>query len=295
MNSVTNILAAVGLFPQDDPVLARAAEIARSHQAKLTVVHVIDRLTATDPTSIDLVKMQLQMELVSRQLVETAVANHVVGVNDLDIRIETGSPSQRLSDLAKEINADLIVMRAHQSRSIVEKLIGSTTDRVIRTSSAPVLVVKRPAEQAYQRIVISINPADESRAIVPRVAALFPEATLSLLHAVYVPVQFEELMLRTGSGMASLAAHRDLLVLQAKACLGDLAKDLKPRSRQTITRVVVGVPAKTLNRATWNPKVDLIVLGPGRTRGIRQALLGSVTRSVLHNAACDVLVYRTTT
>jgi nucleotide-binding universal stress UspA family protein len=56
--------------------------------------------------------------------------------------------------------------------------------------------------------------------------------------------------------------------------------------------VLVGDPAKSLIRMTRSPKVDLIVLGPGNTGRMRRALLGSVSRRLLRNAACDVLIHR---
>lgn len=294
MDQERNIVAAVGQFPQDDPVLARAAEIARAHQARLTIVHVIDGFSGFDPVPADLdpILMQQQIRLIAHEGVETVVARQVVGVAGIDIRIETGSPSLRLIELTDEINADLVVMRAHQGDSILEKIIGSTTDRVIRTSRAPVLVVKRPVTQAYQRVVVSIDTSDDSSAVVPFVAELVPLAGLQLIHVVRIPPQFEAAMLHAGDGQ-SVAAHRDALIRKSKACLRDISKRLANRPIRSAVRVVVGDPATSLVRATWSPKVDLIVMGPSGTGRIRQALLGSVTRRVLRSAACDVLICRT--
>ncbi len=293
MDQVKNIIAAVGQFPQDDSVLVRAAEIVRTHRARLTIVHVIDSLTGFNFASTDLRRIQHQMRLDARECVEIAVAKQVVGVNEIDIRIETGSPFLRLIGLIEEINADLVVMRAHQGDSMFEKIIGSTTDRVIRATSAPVLVVKRPVTQAYQRVVVSIDTSDGSGAVVPFVDTLFPLTGLYLIHVVYISIQFEELMRRAGSGTASIAAHRDALIRRAKAHLRDLSKTLDHRPTRSTVRVIEGDPAASLVRATWSPKVDLIVLGPGNTGWIRQALLGSVTRRVLRTATCDVLICRT--
>lgn len=291
MNPVKNILVAAGQFPQDDPVLARAAEIARAHRARLTIVHVIDSLTGFDYASADLKRIQHQMRLIARESVEAAVSSQVSDVAAIDIRIETGSPPLRLIELIDEINADLVVMRAHQRSSILEKIIGSTTDRVIRATSAKVLVVKRPVTQAYRRVVVATDPADDSAAVVPVVAALLPLTGLHLIHVVHIPPQFEAAMLSAGYGQG-VATHRDALVRKAKTCLSDLTKRLGHRPAGSATRVVVGDPATSLVRATWSPKVDLMVLGPGSTGKIRRALLGSVTRRVLRNAACDVLICR---
>lgn len=295
MTQEKNIVAAVDQFPQDDPVLARAAEIARAHRARLTIVHVTDGFNGFDPVpaDLDLALIRRQAQLIGRESVEDAVARQSVDVDAIDTRIETGSPSLRLIELIDEIAADLVVMRAHQSNSILEKIIGSTTDRVIRAGRVPVLVVKRPVTQAYQRIVASIDTADDSAAVVPFVAALFPLASLSLIHFVQIPHQFEVAMLRAGSGQ-SVAIHREALICKAKASLRAMSKKLEHRPISGATRVVAGDPATSLVQATWSPKVDLIVLGPGSTGMIRRTLLGSVTRRVLRSAACDVLICRTT-
>lgn len=293
MDQVKNIVAAVGKFPQDDPVLARAAEIARSHEAELTVVHIVESPTGFEFASPDLRLIQHEMRASVHESIEAAVARQVTGVAEVNIRIETGSPSQRLTELIDEVAADLIVMRAHQGNSILKKIVGSTTDKVVRSCRVPVLVVKRPVARDYQQIVVSIDTSDNSDMLAPYVAALFPLAKLSLIHFVQFPHQFESAMLRAGSGQ-SVAAHRDVLINKAKASLRTLSKKLENRLESSVTRVVVGDPATSLVRATWSRNVNLIVVGSGGTGKIRQTLLGSVTRQVLRDAACDVLVCRTT-
>lgn len=292
MGKVTKILAAVGQFPQDDLVLRRAAEIARAHQAGLTVAYVIDRLTAFDSASTDLERIHHQLRLMAYEDVKAAVARQNVSVSEIDIRIEAGSPAPRLVELSNEIGSDLVVMRAHQRESVVEKIIGSTTDRVIRAANVPVLVAKRPPRQAYQRVVVATETSAESAAAVAFVAALFPSAGLHLIHVVQIPLQFETAMLRAGAGQAGVAAHRHALTREAKAYMREMSEMLANRPVPCKTRVVVGAPAKLIVQATWSPKVDLVVVGPGSTSVIQQALLGSVTRRVLRAAACDVLVWR---
>lgn len=293
MDQIRNVLAAADQFPQDDTVLARAAEIAHAHRARLTIVHIIDEAGEYDLAPVDMNLIQHQVRLIAQENLEAAVTRLEIDVAGIDIRIEAGSPSLRLIELANEISADLVVMRAHQGRSILEKIIGSTTDRVIRESRVPVLVVKRPVMQSYQRVVVSIDTSDDSATVVPFVAALLPLAGLHLLHVAQIPHQFEAAMLRAGSGQAGITAHRDALIHKAKLSLRDLSKRLEHRPKRSATRVIAGNPATSLVRATWNPKVDLIVLGPGNTGRVRRALLGSVTRRVLRSAACDVLICRT--
>jgi nucleotide-binding universal stress UspA family protein len=121
------------------------------------------------------------------------------------------------------------------------------------------------------------------------VAALLPATALHLVNVVQVPPQLEEAMLRVEAGEATLTAHRDALVRTAKVHLRDASARLAGRPMRTTTRVIVGDPAASLLRATRSPKVDLIALGPGSPNLIRRALIGSVARRVLRDAACDVL------
>ena len=280
----------MGQFPQHDPVLARAAEIARAHRARLTIVHVIDSFTGFDPAPADLALIQDQIRLIARENIEAAVARQAIDVSGIDIRIETGSPSPRLIAQTQETGADLVVMMAHEGESILAKIIGSTTDRVIRGACAPVLVVKRPLTHAYERVVVATDTSDESAAVVAFVAALFPLAGLRLIHVVQIPPPFEEAMRRAGHGQASMAAHRDALIRKAKAYMRGMSERLAHRPTRTTTGVVAGDPARSLVRATHNPQVGLIALGPGSISLIRRALLGSVARRVLQTAACDVLI-----
>lgn len=99
-------------------------------------------------------------------------------------------------------------------------------------------------------------------------------------------------MLRAGSGQ-SMAAHRDALINKAKVSLRALSKQLEDRLESSVTRVVVGDPATSLVRSTWSRKVNLIAVGSGGSSKLRPTMLGSVTRQLLREAACDVLVCRT--
>lgn len=293
MNQIKNILAAVGQFPQDNQALARAVEIARAHEASLTIVHVIEGFSGLGVASTEFLDIRNQVLLNARENIKTAIARKVVGIAEVDVRIEIGSSSLTLIELIDEITPDLVVMRAHQHESILKKIIGSTTDRVIRTSRVPVLIVKREVSQEYQRVVVSIETPDSSAAVVHFVDTLLPSTELSLVHIVQIPHQFETAMIHANSGH-DIAAHRDALMSEAKASLQAMSKKLEHRPKASSTRVVAGDPAKSLVRATWSAKVDLIVLGPGSTSMLRHALLGSVTQRVLHGSTCDVLICHTT-
>lgn len=51
------------------------------------------------------------------------------------------SPADGIVDLAKELNADLIVMASHGRSGLTRVLIGSVAERVLRHAPCPVLIV----------------------------------------------------------------------------------------------------------------------------------------------------------
>ncbi|MDW7774111.1 MAG: universal stress protein [Desulfobulbaceae bacterium] len=64
--------------------------------------------------------------------------------------VEGASPAREIIKQAGDMEADIIIMGAHAESSILEKLMGSTTEKVIRRSSIPVLVVQVPVgEQEF--------------------------------------------------------------------------------------------------------------------------------------------------
>jgi nucleotide-binding universal stress UspA family protein len=55
--------------------------------------------------------------------------------------VRTGDPSDELLALAKELDASLVVLGTHGRSGLSHLLLGSTTEKLIRKSPLPVLVV----------------------------------------------------------------------------------------------------------------------------------------------------------
>jgi nucleotide-binding universal stress UspA family protein len=66
-----------------------------------------------------------------------------------DIPVETvvlrGNPYERILDYSEENDADLIVMGTHGRTGVDRYLLGSVTEKVVRTSDVPVLTVRMDA------------------------------------------------------------------------------------------------------------------------------------------------------
>ena len=295
MSKVRRILVAVDQFPQSKAALARALEFARAHDARLTIVHIVDERDAQSAQELGATeKRRIERQALSfaRKRVEDAIRAHDPGRIELDLRVEAGSPSARVVEIAHDLGVDLVVLRAHQRRSIREQVLGSTADRIIRATSSSVLVVKRPVERAYRNVVVAVEFSDVSQTTAILSAGMCPGVRLHLVHVTHVSLQFEQAMLRAGTSQAKMLAFRRTLATQARDRLRRLAARFTGCEHPPRTRVMEGDPARSLVRLTSSAGVDLIALGPYEHGVIRLALLGSVTQHLLREAGCDVLISR---
>ncbi len=60
---------------------------------------------------------------------------------EVETAIEEGAVAERIIEYAKEHDIDLVMMSTHGYGGIKSRLLGSVTDRVIRASETPVLVL----------------------------------------------------------------------------------------------------------------------------------------------------------
>lgn len=91
--------------------------------------------------------LELSRQLEDAQIVqaEEYLEHAEIRLKDEGFQVETelgeGSPHEHIIDYAKKHGIDLIIMATHGHGGLKRMLLGSTTDRVIRTGEVPVLVV----------------------------------------------------------------------------------------------------------------------------------------------------------
>lgn len=62
--------------------------------------------------------------------------------------VQIGRPGPTITEYAEQHNIDLIVMPSHGHSGLQRFLLGSVTERVLRTSSCPVLVLRHDPESS---------------------------------------------------------------------------------------------------------------------------------------------------
>lgn len=76
-----------------------------------------------------------------QETLERYLAEH--GYSGMRAHTITGYPGSEIANYAKKVHSDLIVMPSHGYHGLHRLVLGSTTERVIRLSDSPVLVLRR--------------------------------------------------------------------------------------------------------------------------------------------------------
>ncbi len=123
-----------------------AADIARRYEATLLIVHVYQPVNYALPDGYMLYtpeQMTTMMGEFQKQLENAKEKALAAGAPRVETSLPIGGAAFEIVEAAKSSGCDLIVMGTHGRTGIRHMLLGSTAERVVRTSDCPVLTVKR--------------------------------------------------------------------------------------------------------------------------------------------------------
>ncbi|MBW2240680.1 MAG: universal stress protein [Deltaproteobacteria bacterium] len=123
-----------------------ALDLARRYGGKLTLLHAFVLNEQVYPYSAVMTEEEVDeaRDAAIGALEEWRDRAEAAGVS-IDVRVAPGMPSENIAAVAKEIGADLIVMGTHGRTGLAHVLLGSVTERTLRTAPCPVMAV-RPHE-----------------------------------------------------------------------------------------------------------------------------------------------------
>lgn len=137
-----HVLLPVDADEDADAAAEHAFDLAERYGATLHVVHATDAMSATVTGFGDEVIDTLESE--GRTAVEEVVRRAADRDVDVADAVVQGAPHEAIAEYVDDHGIDLVVMATHDRTGLDRHLLGSTTDRVVRTVSVPVLVVSRP-------------------------------------------------------------------------------------------------------------------------------------------------------
>lgn len=138
-----NILVAVDGSKEAERAFKKAIEVAKTHNAKIVLAHIIDTRTFATVEAYDSTIAE-RADLFATELMENYKKEALdAGVPEVDFAIDYGSPKVKIPrDIAKKYNIDLIVCGATGLNAVERFLIGSVSENIARHSKVDVLIVR---------------------------------------------------------------------------------------------------------------------------------------------------------
>ena len=205
-----------------------------------------------------------------------------------------GRPDAKIVAVAEEIGADLVVVGSRGLGGLRRALMGSVSLSVVRHAHCSVLVVRGGEGDEAPRVGSILLAVDGSRGSdeAGRIAAGIAKVVDSELHLIHVAP--EPLVLPYDVPQEEeLPPILQLARKNARTFVDEQAQRLEGMGAKVAgTHPVLGRPDVEIVAVAEEIGADLVVVGSRGLGGLRRALMGSVSDSVVRHAHCSVLVVR---
>jgi nucleotide-binding universal stress UspA family protein len=283
MANPPSILCPVDFSEPSRAALSYAAAIADHFGARLTVITVDDPLLAEVAATTGLVpSLAGETENELRRFVGDTLAQPAAGPKTLAFRVTIGKPAAEILHTAQDLGADLIVMSSHGRSGVRKMFFGSTTERVLRETTVPVLVTPEgervlSLSDLSQQIHRVLAPVDLTSASVHQVkvaaglasALSTPLIVAHVMEPVFVPATVRLVL------PGSEATRREEMEERLAAIVTSV-----PSTATIETLVVSGEPSEEIVRLAETRDARVIVMGL-HSSGLLGPRMGSVTYRVL--------------
>jgi universal stress protein E len=241
--------------------------------AELVMTHALD-LQSTDVAGVPKPSERgspRDLHAATEQLHEVARGFAAHGTYRAEVR-EDGAARAILA-VATECGADLIVVGPHGGRE-TPRGIGTTAERLIRTSPVPVLLVSHPRPRRLKQLLVPVDGGDLTPLVLEWADFLARRdgAGITLMHAIDPSLQ--------GGGSGTLRDDRWLSSLAAES----------PEPKRTAFFTISGKPADEILAEAARLDTDLIVMGRRGRRRVLSGVVGSTASDTLRRALCPVLI-----
>lgn len=300
------------LIPLDGSDIAEvvfpyAIEIAGRLGLEMTVLHVCSQ-------------HESESIAVYRAYVEHA-AEHIIGqVRDIQKEVETqpqdqlaqaegevtiGHPAEEILRFADISEADLLLMATHGRSGIKRWAMGSVADKVLRSSTIPVWLVRAADsgettdnKRPVKKIIVTLDGSAMAESVLSYVEMLAKQWGDGIVDVVLLTVC--EPMVLPSFATAEAPVNWENIVEEhltysniiADKYLAGIAMRLKNAGFKVSTEIIEGTPADGIvNYANENP-CSLIAMATHGHSGISRWAYGSVAEKVISGASCPVFLVR---
>lgn len=285
------IISAIDFSTFTDTILSYSATLCKQYQATLLLVHVTTDLNALlehNETTLDLASLQKSNTRYARERLEDLAQKMTV---KSEVFIRQGTAADEISRLALEQEADMVITNTHGRSGFKRLLIGSVTEKLMKTLHCPLLALHSPehapesqtdVDRHLKKILVGCDFSPDAKLAVDYGLDLAKEFQAGLHLAHVIKPSFSKTALQASQEL------RDRLERQ----LDDMVPEACREWCTAQTAVLAGEPYIALIEYAREQDIDMIVLGIRGHTLWEKLLVGSTTDRLIRQASLPVLAVR---
>jgi len=307
-------------------ILSYSVALCKEFGARLFLCHVVmdvPIILGTTETSLDPETLQNHHNQSAREELEKMATDLPV---PHELIIGKGDAADEISNIARKKKIDLVVTATQGQSAMARLLIGSVTEKLMKTIHCPLLILHTqkhvflPSPEHHikmDKILVGCDFSPDSRLAFDYGISLAQEfqATLHLVHVIKPTENLDlkqnnELDISPGD-YYRLTSSRNYLEMTPEKRQEKLRniREIRNRLTQQLHRMVPedsrhwctpetmlldGEPYRELLQYARDEKMDLIVLGIHGHTLLEKLMVGSTTHRVIRQSPCPVLAVRQT-
>lgn len=253
-----------------------AAQIAKKSDGEIAIVHMLELPSSGNDalsTSHEIPELMLFKNIALQKLEEIANSDFLKGIK-VEKYIQFEMAFDGIIKMGNAQNADLIVMGSHGAKGFQEMFIGSNTEKVVRNSDIPVLVIKKEDDNfSADKFVFASDFSDEIKKPFAKVID-FANKFNSHIYMVNI---------NTPNNFKSTEV--------AQNTMDEFASNFEMKNYSTHIYNDVNVEKGILHFAK-SIKADLIGMSTHGRKGISQFFNGSISEDLVNHAKRAVITFR---
>ncbi|MFC2018095.1 universal stress protein [Chloroflexota bacterium] len=225
-------------------------------------------------------------------------------------KVAIGHPAEEILRCADEKKMDLLLMATHGRSGIKRWALGSVADKVLRSSTVPVLLVRAAAlektaddEGQIRKIVVPLDGSEMAESVLPHIEMIAKQRDGELIDVVLLmvceplvippiattPITTMEVPTNWGKIVEEHIAYSNKA---AREYLAGVEARLNNAGLKVSTEVVDGVPAQEIIDYANSIPCSLIAMVTHGRSGLGRWAYGSVAEKVLSGASRPLLLVR---
>lgn len=273
------ILVPVDFSTPSENALKVAGELARKNNSELHILHVIElaeSLFGAEQFNVNDEQIIFFMKMAKKRFEKFLEKEYLKGIVIKD-HVEPGSTALTIKDIVSNNNIDMIIMGSSGVSGLEEIVIGSNTEKVVRYSDVPVLVVKNEIKNISITNAVFASNFELENLEPYKKAKKFADSFGAKMQMLYVNLPGNQFS-------STLEIQEQMRVFLNKVQMPLTKENIEIFNDYTIQQGVINGAERL--------KADLIIIPTHGRKGLSHFFNGSIGEDVVNHSDLPVLTLK---